>query len=112
MDKEPFVTNEIRLSGKVSRQTQLRYTPAGFPVKEFTLAFHQAFLESTNMGYIDVVLSGDPAEAFSKMIRVGAELSVVGKIWTRQYKSRQGVMMREVKVVAEKISTQTEKCRS
>lgn len=104
MDKEAVVTNEIRLAGKVSRQSPIKYTPAGFPVNEFTVAYHQAFLETTNVGYIDVVVTGESAETFSKLIRIGAELIIEGQIWSRQYKNRQGLTMKEVKIVAEKIS--------
>lgn len=109
MDKDAVFTNEIRLTGKVSKQGPIKYTPAGFPVKEFTLAYYQSFLEITSVGYIDVVLTGESTDIFSKSIRIGVEVVIEGKIWSRQYKNRQGVTMKELKIVAEKISISSEK---
>lgn len=104
METEALVSNEIKLKGKVSQQSPLRYTPAGFPVREFILAVQQNFLNSLTVGYFDVVVTGDLAERSEKLIKIGSELNIVGSLWSRQYRNRQGVAMKEVKVVASTVS--------
>jgi len=104
---DQLVTNEIKLVGKVSSQSPLRYTPAGFPVKEFTLAVNQEFLETANVGYFEVILTGELAEVSTKLIRIGATLNLLGRVWNRNYKNKEGLAVKEVKVIATALTPHT-----
>lgn len=92
--------NEVFLSGKVSQVGSLKYTPSGVPVGEVTVAVKQTHLELTNMGYFDVVLSGELAERWFSRLKIGISLEIVGQLWSRTYKNRQGVSLKETKVLA------------
>ena len=92
--------NEVFLVGKVSQVGSLRYTPSGVPVGEVVIAVKQSHLELTNMGYFDVVLSGELAELWFSRLKVGLNLEVSGQLWSRSFRNRQGVSEKETKVLA------------
>ncbi len=91
--------NEVALVGKVSRVSQLKYTPSGKPSLDFTLAVSQKVLDSDSVGYVEVVLFGDCAEDSAQILRIGRRISIRGQLWGRSYKNRQGVKVNETKVI-------------
>jgi single-stranded DNA-binding protein len=92
--------NEVFLVGKVSQVGLLRYTPSGVPVGEVVIAVKQSHLELTNMGYFDVVLSGELAEQWFSRLKVGLNLEISGQLWSRNFRNRQGVSQKETKILA------------
>jgi len=95
--------NQVCLSGKVSRVSPLRYAPAGTPISEFIVAVQQSHLEVTNMGYFEVVLTGDMAEKWSRELKIGMWVDVKGELWSRAFLNRQGTKINETKVLAKEI---------
>jgi len=82
----------------------LRYSPSGIPIGEIALAVKQSHLELTNMGYFDVVLMGDLAQHWFSRLRVGLTLEICGQLWSRAYKNRQGISLKETKVLARSLN--------
>ena len=91
------------LAGKLSRVGPLKYTPSGIAVQEIVVATQQTHLETVNMGYFEVVLVGDLAEQLGKKLKVAQEIEVKGTLWNRSYKNRQGVQLKETKILANEI---------
>lgn len=90
--------NEVLLEGKVSQVGRVEYTPSGVPLIEFTLAVPQEFLGRKGHGYCHLVASGTLTEDIS-ILRVGARISVNGRLWQRGFRDRQGRRITEVKVI-------------
>jgi len=101
--------NQVVLAGKVSKIHGLKYTPAGICVGELVLAVQQAYLDKASVGYFDVVASGNLAQLKLAQLKIGSVVEVVGKLWCRSYKNRQGVLLNETKIIAEEIEPISEK---
>lgn len=91
--------NEVALVGKVSRVSQLKYTPSGKPSLDFTLAVTQRVLDKDSVGYVEVVLFGSCAEDSAQLLKIGRRISVRGQLWGRSYRNRQGAKVNETKVL-------------
>lgn len=104
-------SNAVRLQGKVSRVGILKYTPAGVPVLEFTVAVPQRGLERESIGYFEVVAQGALAEQVSDGTKVGRSVVLTGSLWARTFKNRQGTKVCETKVVLESFGGINEKDR-
>ena len=89
--------------GRVSRLGVLKYTPAGLPIAEISLAVPQEFMAKLSMGAVQVVLSGDAAETEFPKLRVGSYLRIEGALWQRAYRTRKGERVNEVKVIAREV---------
>lgn len=91
--------NEVLLLGKVSRVGRLQYTPSGAPIGEVELAVPQTHFEKTEVGYFEVVFLGPLAEHWLPRLAIGNFIEVTGKLWSRQFKNRQGTSVKETKVI-------------
>ncbi len=95
--------NEVRLLGKITKLTSLKYLPTGVPVAEFTVAVDQVTFDKKTVGYFDVVLTGDEAQHKSTLMKVGFRVEVKGSLWMRNYTDRQGIKMKETKIFASQL---------
>ena len=95
--------NVVSLKGKISRSGQLRYTPAGVAMIEFTLAVSQSCLGENTIGYFEAIASGGLAEELASQLRVGKSLALEGRLWTRSYRNRKGTQVSETKVVIDRL---------
>ncbi len=73
---------------------------------EVTLAVKQRYFNKDSMGYFEILLIGDLAEAQHGVLKIGKKVSVQGSLWTRAYKNRQGQKVLETKILAESIGGQ------
>lgn len=95
--------NSVSLSGKISRVHQLRYTPSGLPICEFTLAVGQTYFDKRSVGYFEAQVLGELAEDCARMLKVGTSTRISGQLWTRAYRDQQGIRRTEVKVLVSSI---------
>jgi len=95
--------NQVLLTGKLSRVGPVKYTPSGIPIQEIVVAVQQTHLEKANMGYFEVLLSGALAEQVGSKLKIGKEVEVSGALWSREYRNRQGVQLKETKILANQI---------
>jgi single-strand DNA-binding protein len=93
--------NKVHLAGKISRLGQLKYTPSGLPLLEFTLAVTQEAYSKTNIGYFQVVVSGRQAEDLKGKLKIGTNVTLQGQLYQRAYTSRAGDKVDEVKIILE-----------
>lgn len=82
---------------------RLKYLPSGIPILEFTVAVKQAQFGKESVGYFEAVLEGNQAEDYSQTFKVGDGVRVTGALWMRQYRSRQGSLLKEIRVVVSQI---------
>ena len=93
--------NKVHLAGKVSRVGQLKYSPSGLALLEFTLAVEQRAYSKNSVGYYQVVVTGGQAEDLKGRLKIGTKLSLEGSLYQRSYTSRSGSKVEEVKVILE-----------
>jgi single-strand DNA-binding protein len=80
--------NRVVLIGRLTRDPELRYTPAGVAVTQFTLAVDRPFSSNNNGGereadFIPIVTWRQLAETCANYLRKGRLTAVEGRIQVR-----------------------------
>ncbi|HXG53360.1 MAG TPA: single-stranded DNA-binding protein [candidate division Zixibacteria bacterium] len=96
--------NKVILLGNLTRDPELRYTPAGAAVCEFSLAVphryrvHEELKE--DVCYIDVVAMGRVAENSKSFLRKGSRVLVDGRLNQRRWETPDGKKRSKHEIVA------------
>lgn len=98
--------NKVLLIGRLGRDPELRYTPAGVPVATMTIATNEAFKDKDgklveNTDWHRVVAWRKLAEICGQYLRKGSLVYIEGKMKTRSYEDRDGVKRYVTEVVAD-----------
>ena len=96
--------NSVVLVGRLVRDAELKYTPAGQAVSKFHIAVNRRIKDGDNWkdeaNFFDVILWGRIAESISKYLEKGKQIAVSGEL--RQYRWNQdGQNRSKVEIVAE-----------
>lgn len=93
--------NNVNLVGRFTRDPELRYTPNGVAVADFTLAVRNPYKDDgEGADFIRCVVWQKPAELIAESHRQGDLIAVSGRLETRSYENNDGytVYVTEVKV--------------
>lgn len=85
--------NSVSLTGRLTRDVDLRYTQGGTAVGSFTLAVDRQFRSSNGereTDFISCVIWRKSAENFANLTKKGSLVGVEGHIQTRTYDNAQG----------------------
>lgn len=92
--------NVSTISGRITKDLELKTTPNGVSVTSFTLAV-KGFGESVD--FVDVVAWKNLAEIICKKCDKGQVLTVSGRLATRIYKDKNDVIHKITEVIANEI---------
>ncbi|HAC1836240.1 TPA_asm: single-stranded DNA-binding protein [Listeria monocytogenes] len=98
--------NRVVLVGRLTKDPELRYTPAGLAVTTFTLAVNRAFTNQNGereADFIQCVVWRKPAENAANFLKKGSMAGVDGRIQTRNYEDSDGKRVFVTEVVAESV---------
>ena len=98
--------NRIVLVGRLTRDPELRYTPAnGVAVTTFTLAVDRRFKQQGQQeaDFIPIVVWRQQAENCAKYLGKGSMVGVDGKLQIRSYEDREGQRRYVTEVVADSV---------
>ena len=96
--------NNVTLVGRLTKDAELKYTPANQAVSQFTLAVNRTFKNANGereTDFINCVIWRQAAENLANWAKKGALLGVTGRIQTRNYENAQGQRVYVTEVVAE-----------
>lgn len=98
--------NRVVLVGRLTRDPEMRYTPNGVAVANFTIAVNRPF--SNQQGereadFINVVVWRKPAENVANFLKKGSLAGVDGRVQTRSYDNNEGKRVFVTEVVAESV---------
>ncbi len=98
--------NRVVLIGRLTKDPELRYTPSGVAVAQFTLAVNRPF--SNQQGereadFIPVVVWRAQAENCANFLRKGRLAAVDGRLQVRSYDNNEGKRVYVTEVVAEDV---------
>lgn len=99
--------NRVVLTGRLSRDVELRYTQSGAAVASFTIAVDRRFKNDNgerDSDFINCVMWRKAAENFSNFTRKGSLVGIEGRIQTRNYENQQGQRVYVTEVVADDFS--------
>ena len=98
--------NNTSLTGRLTKDADLRYTNSGKAVASFTLAVDRQFKRDNEptADFINCVIWNKPAEALQKYTRKGSLIGVTGRIQTRSYDGKDGQRVYVTEVVVNSIA--------
>lgn len=85
--------NDVILLGRLTRDPELRFTTAGNPVCQFTLAVQRNYKNKEgnyDADFLNVVMWGTSGERLSKTVLKGQRVLVHGQIQVRNYTNKNG----------------------
>ncbi|OGX61727.1 MAG: single-stranded DNA-binding protein [Paenibacillus sp. RIFOXYA1_FULL_44_5] len=98
--------NRVILIGRLTKDPEMRYTPAGVAVTQFTLAVDRPF--SNNSGekeadFLNIVTWRQLAETCANYLRKGRLTAVEGRIQIRNYDNNEGKRVYVTEIVADNV---------
>ncbi|KRM94318.1 single-stranded DNA-binding protein [Lentilactobacillus senioris] len=96
--------NRAVLTGRLTRDVDLRYTQSGTAVGTFTLAVDRTFKNQQGereADFINCVIWRKSAENFANFVRKGSLVGIDGRIQTRNYENQQGNRVYVTEIVVE-----------
>lgn len=98
--------NRAILVGRLTKDPELRYTPNGVAVANFTVAVNRPFRNQQGeqeADFINCVTWRKQAENLANYMRKGSLIGVDGRIQTRSYENQEGKRVWVTEVLAESI---------
>ena len=98
--------NKIILIGRLTRDPELRYTPNGTAVCNFTLAVERSFTNKngeTEVDFIDIVVWRKQAENCANHLAKGLLCATEGRLQIRSYENKEGQKRKASEVVANNV---------
>lgn len=96
--------NNIVLTGRLTKDVDLRYTSTGTAVGSFTLAVDRKFKGQNGekeTDFINCIIWRKAAETFAEYTKKGLLVGIQGRIQTRTYDNQQGQRVYVTEVVVE-----------
>ncbi|HEX3011880.1 MAG TPA: single-stranded DNA-binding protein [Syntrophomonadaceae bacterium] len=94
--------NRVILIGRLTRDPELRYTPSGAAVCNFTLAVNRKF-NKDETDFIDIVVWQKLAENCANYLGKGRLAAVEGRLQIRTYETQDGQKRKVAEVVADDV---------
>ncbi|MEK3732830.1 MULTISPECIES: single-stranded DNA-binding protein [Paenibacillus] len=98
--------NRVILIGRLTRDPELRYTPSGVAVTQFTLAVDRPFTAQggeREADFIPIVTWRQLAETCANYLRKGRLTAVEGRIQVRNYENNEGKRVYVTEVIADNV---------
>jgi single-strand DNA-binding protein len=99
--------NKVILLGNLTSNPELRYTPNGTPISNFSLAVNRRFRQGEELKeevcFIDIVVFGMQAENCGNYLTKGRGVIVDGRLQQRRWETEDGQKRSKHEVVAESI---------
>lgn len=101
--------NRAQVLGNLTRDPEMRFTPNGQAVSNFTVATNRKWKgqngapdgEATE--YHDIVVWGKQAESVTPMLKKGAPAFVEGRLQTRNWEGQDGVKRYKTEIIADNV---------
>ncbi|KHE73173.1 single-stranded DNA-binding protein [Halobacillus sp. BBL2006] len=98
--------NRVVLVGRLTKDPDLRYTPNGIAVANFTIAVNRPF--SNNQGnqdadFINCVVWRRAAENLANFMKKGSQVGVDGRLQSRSFDNQEGKRVFVTEVVADSV---------
>ncbi|WP_209125206.1 single-stranded DNA-binding protein [Alkalihalobacillus sp. BA299] len=98
--------NRVVLVGRLTKDPELRYTPNGVAIANFTLAVNRTFTNQQGereADFINCIVWRKPAENVANYLKKGSLAGVEGRIQTRSYDNNEGRRVYVTEVVADSV---------
>ena len=100
--------NEVIVSGRLTRDSELRYTPGGTAVTDVIVASNRIWSKDSDRQeettFVDVTIWGKQAESLNEYLVKGRHIMVVGRLKLNKWETEEGDKRSKLTMVAEKIN--------
>lgn len=108
--------NKVIISGRLTRDVELRYTPKGTAVTRLSMAFDRSYKDpagtfQTISSFVDVVVWNKLAELCAEQVRKGSPVIVEGHLEMRSYVDNSNQNRHVMEVIAESVQFLEQKPR-
>lgn len=80
--------NNVQLTGRVTKDTELKQTTGGIPVAQFTIAVNNKAKGNEYTEFIDCVVWRELASAIAQYLTKGKFIAVCGSLHKRMYEDK------------------------
>lgn len=104
--------NKVILMGRITKDLEIKTTPAGVSVLSFSIAVERSYAEKgqeRKTDFINCVAWRQTAEFISKFFTKGAMILIEGELQTRQYQNKEGKNITVTEVIVSSSSFTGEK---
>ena len=95
-------TNIAVLRGHLTRDPDLRYTPSGTAICDFTIANNKTWMKDgekkEKVNFISCICWGARGETISKFFQKGKEIEVIGELDFQSWENKEGEKRSTVKI--------------
>lgn len=99
--------NKVILLGNLTRDPEIRYTPNGTAVANFSIAVNRRFRQGGEVRdevcYLDIVVFGKQAETCGQYINKGDTVLIDGRLQQRRWETEDGQKRNKIEVVAQSV---------
>lgn len=99
--------NRVILIGRLTRDPEMRYTPSGVAVTQFTLAVDRPFSsgssEKKEADFIPIVAWRQLAETCANNLKKGRLVAIEGRIQVRNYENNENKRVYVTEVIADNV---------
>lgn len=95
--------NRVILIGNLTKDPELRYTPQGNAVCNFSIAINERRGENTTATFLDIVAWRQLAETCAGYLTKGRLVAIEGRIQIRQYETQDGQKRKAFEIVADSV---------
>ncbi len=101
--------NKVILVGNLGRDPELRYTPGGQPVANFSIATSESWNKKDGSGKEErtewhrIVAWGRTAELCAQYLAKGRTVYIEGRLQTREWENKEGLKQRTTEVIAQSV---------
>lgn len=100
--------NKVILVGRLGQTPEVRYTPSGAAVGNFSIATNESWMDKANQKqerteWHKIVVWGKTAENCSQFLAKGRQVYVEGRLQTRQWQDKDGQTKYTTEVVAQTV---------
>lgn len=81
--------NYIVLQGNLTRDTETRFSQAGAPIVNFSIAVNSGFGDKEEVSFVDCVAFGKQGEAIAKFFKKGKQIIVEGRLRQDRWDDKQ-----------------------
>lgn len=96
--------NNVQLIGRLTKDVDMKYTPNGVAVSNFTLAVNRPFKNKNGeyeADFIRIQVWRKPAENVANYCKKGSQVAVTGRIQASSFEGQDGQMVYMTEVVAD-----------
>lgn len=97
--------NSVQLTGRLTRDPEVRYTDSGLSIARFTLAVNRRFKQENgpDADFIRCIAFGKTAEFIEKYFSKGRKMDMNGRIQTGSYQNQDGATVYTTDIIVENV---------